>query len=125
MIHPAEGEAKVLRLLPMRDDVIRVSSSPLNSLDNIPQSIMVVAQPQAVNFDLEQNGNELALTTKAMSAKVNLVSGQLNFFDTAGKPMLSTAHSGKFATVTADPSPVAEDSFAISQSFLRSENEAY
>ena len=26
VIHPAEGEAKVLRLLPMRDDVIRVSN---------------------------------------------------------------------------------------------------
>lgn len=125
LIRPAEGEAKVLRLLPMREDVIRVSSSPLDSLDNIPQSIMVVAQPQAVNFDLQKNGNELTLTTKAISAKVNLVSGQLNFFDAAGKPLLSTAHSGKFAKVTADPSPVDEDSFAISQSFLRTEGEAY
>lgn len=125
IVRPEQGEAKILRLTAIRDDIIRVSSSPLNNLDNIPQSIIVVAEPQAIDINLAQTGDELTLATKELIARVNLVSGNLQFQDASGKALLATAHSGKFTKVTGDPSPVDEDSFAVSQSFLRTEGEAY
>ncbi len=124
LVQPIEGEAKTLRLVFMRDDVLRVSASPSDSINTV-DSLMVVARAEKVDFQIEEEGKVLRLRSPALIAEVNVENGQLQMLDADGRSLVKTAHSGKFSAVSGDPSPVDDDSYAISQSFIRTEGEAF
>ncbi len=124
IIKPREGETKTLRIQFVTEDIVRISSTPAEQI-HLPQSIMVVAEPENVSFDLKDAAGILKITTGAMTVEANTADGQLKIKDKAGKVKLVTANSGVFSPVTRDPSPVKEGSVAISQTFLRNQNEAF
>jgi len=122
LIAPAAGETKALRLTVMSDNIVRVTASHTNEINDAAQ-MMVVAEPTLTDFKLKQQGDTLTLSTAKISANVSLQSGQISFLDTDGKPLLTEA-TRTYSPVTADPDPVAADSVAIQQTFTRDSDEA-
>jgi len=124
VVNPATGKTQTLQLQVVDNGIIRVSASPLSSI-NLPDSIMVVAAPKTTAFEISEENRVVTLSTAKMSAKVSLDNGKLRFFNNKGETLLSTLNSGEFSPVTRDPSGSSEDSFALKQSFIRSNDEAY
>ena len=63
--------------------IVRVQTSRFESFESNPYS--VIGQPKGVNFDLEDFGDQLILTTQLLRVEINLASFALTFFDTHGK----------------------------------------
>jgi alpha-glucosidase len=63
--------------------IIRVQASRFESFESNPYS--VIGQPKGVNFELEDLGDQLILTTQLLRVEINLASFALTFFDTHGK----------------------------------------
>ncbi len=123
VVTPSKGEAKKVRLQVVRDDIVRVTASPLEEI-NTPESIMVVAEPIDVPFEIHENAGTVELVTSRIKAEVSLEDGAVKFYKPRGELLLSSLNSGNFENVTRDPETPDKDSFAIKQSFIRSENEA-
>ena len=124
IVSPSSGEAKKVRLQVVRDDIIRVTASSLDKI-NTPESIMVMADVSAVPFQVDENGSAAVLSTNQIKAEVSLQNGAVKFYRPDGELLLASVDSGDFAEVTRDPVTPASDSFAIKQSFIRGEDEAY
>jgi alpha-D-xyloside xylohydrolase len=120
----AHGEFRKMRLQVFNDEVIRVTATPGQDFSNLPDTMMVVAEPAAGGFTTSQDGEIVHLKTGSMSADVSLATGRVVFRDAAGRPLLSEA-SRSLSPVTADPGVVDSDSFAIRQQFEQAENEAF
>lgn len=124
IVSPLSGEAKKVRLQVVRDDIIRITASPSDKITT-PESIMVVAEISEVPFLVNENDNVATLSTDHIKVEVSLENGAVKFYRPDGELLLASADSGDFEEVTRDPITPASDSFAIKQSFMRGEGEAY
>ena len=121
-----EGDTKKLRLQVMSEKIIRVTALPGDDFAVIPDSIQVVAEPEAdVAFTVDQKGNNLVLKTAQITAEASLIDGKVSFHDAAGKLLLKQETPASFSPVTKDPNPVDADSFAIRQEFNRDTEEGF
>lgn len=120
-----DGMARKVRLQVYAEDIVRVTATPQYSFDNLPNYLMVIAQPATIPFDVEQGENKVTLKTRLLAAQIDLVTGRVTFFDRKGKPVLAEADRGRFGEVIDEPGPAAADSYSIHQSFLVDENEAF
>ena len=116
-------EFRKLRLQVIDDGIVRITATPQVDFSNLPDTLMVVAETRAADFQAEENGGILAVRTGALVAEVSLGTGKVQFRDADGKLLLAEAKRS-LAPVTADPGPVDEDSFAIRQQFAGHEAEA-
>ncbi|HEX7028905.1 MAG TPA: TIM-barrel domain-containing protein, partial [Gammaproteobacteria bacterium] len=123
VVTPESGSAKKVRLQVMSDSVIRVTAVPHESLE-VPDSLMVVAQPAAEGFSVEETDGNVLLKTAEVTAEVSLVTGNVRFLDKNGQPVL-TEHGRTFGPVTADPAGADKDSYAIRQEFNRGTDEGF
>jgi alpha-D-xyloside xylohydrolase len=121
---PGNGEFRYVRLQLLSDDIIRVTATPQDDFDNLPDTLMIVAQAQPTAFDVQRQGDELQVVTAKMAAVVSLRDGSVRFEDPNGSVMLAEA-GRSLAVVSFDPGPVDEDSYAIRQRFRRGDGEAY
>lgn len=121
----AEGAAKKVRLQVISEKIIRVTVLPGTDFNVIPESIQVVAKPAAVEFKVEQTGNNLTVKTAQVTATLSLLDGAVNFADAKGNLLLKEENRGSFSAVTADPIKPDADSFALRQEFNRGSDEGY
>lgn len=118
-----EGEFRRLRLQVIDASIVRVTATPREDFSNLPDTLMVVAEPGGGAFEADEADGIVRLDTGALAAEVALDTGIVSFRDAQGKPLLTEA-GRSLAPVTLDPGPVDEDSYAVRQQFLQTADEA-
>lgn len=97
-----DSEAKKVRLQVINDRIVRVTATPQQDFNNLPNTLMVVAKPEQTAFDVKQNDASVVLSTADLSAEVSLVTGVVSFKDEHGKVLTTEVDRGNFAAVTRD-----------------------
>ncbi len=95
-IRPDEGQAKVIRLEVINDNIIRVRATSKETLPEKPASLMIV--PQAAppkDVDIDDDDDKVTVKAKNVKAVVDTETGSIAFFDANGKELLKEAKDGK------------------------------
>ena len=120
LITPTQGPAKRVRLQVMSDRIVRVTAMPADTLQ--PQSLAVVAQPQAdTKFSVESKDGKVTLKTSQVTAEVTMATGVVNFVDANGKTILGERDRGTFEPVKADD----KELYRVHQLFNPGTDEAF
>lgn len=90
---PEEGGAKIVRLQPVADNIIRVSATAESRFAD-RQSLMIVDQPAAPAFSVEKTDTTVSLLTAALCATVDTRSGRVTFADLDGNLILQELAQG-------------------------------
>ncbi|HVI97888.1 MAG TPA: TIM-barrel domain-containing protein [Sphingomonas sp.] len=120
VVTPDSGPAKRVRVLAYGDDRFRVSAVPGTDLRVLPESLMVVAEPEGDPAVSEAQGYVTLKLPKA-SARVRLSDGQVSFVDASGKAVLTESARGAFAPETI----AGQRYFTVSQQFNRGTDEGF
>jgi len=123
VVTPAAGEARKVRLVVLRPDIVRVTTSPTDSLER-SASLMVVASPLPTLFEVDGLPDRVRLRTSELRAEVALDTGAVRFFRADGEPLLAAVDSGHFGPVTRDPDGPDPGHYALRQAFQRTPGEA-
>ncbi len=94
-ISPDGGQAKVIQLEVINDNIIRVRATSKGQLPVKPQSLMIVAQNQKPKFNVAQNEDVVSVKAANVEARVDVKSGGVTFFDANGNQLLKEAKDGK------------------------------
>ncbi len=96
-IKPDGGQAKVICLEVMNDNIIRVRATSESVLPTKKPSLMIVPQtaPAKNSFTVGEDEQTVKVKTKNVTAVVNKATGSVTFFDAAGKSLLKEAKDGK------------------------------
>lgn len=124
-INLRNGAVKKLRLQVYADDIVRVTATPQMDFSNLPDYLMVVAEPEIVPFTVSSTPTIVELKTRSLIARVDLASGKVAFFDYLGNPLLAEADRGTFSNVVDDPGQEDTDSYSVQQSFLADAGEGF
>ena len=96
-IRPDGGQAKVIRLEVINNQIIRVRATSDAALPDKPASLMIV--PQTVldkgSYSITDEGSTVVVKTQKVKAVVQKSTGQITFFDVEGKQLLKEALEGK------------------------------
>ena len=95
-IRPDGGQAKVIRLEVINDNIIRVRATSKEALPDKPASLMIV--PQAAppkDIDIDDEDDKVTVKAKNVKAVVDTETGGITFFDADGKELLKEAKDGK------------------------------
>ena len=104
-IRPSGGEAKVIRLEVINDNIIRVRATSKDELPQKPQSLMIVPQAQwkgHVSVAEREGRNDdvikapfVQVKAQGVMAEVNKLTGQITFRDAEGRELLKEKPDGK------------------------------
>ena len=96
-ICPDNGQAKVVRLEVMNDNIIRVRATSKEALPEKPASLMIVPQsaPAKGSYSVTEEGETVVVKARNVKAVVQKATGEVAFFDAAGKQLLKEAKDGK------------------------------
>ncbi|SEF41885.1 alpha-D-xyloside xylohydrolase [Xylanibacter ruminicola] len=96
-IRPDGGQAKVIRLEVMNDNIIRVRATSAEALPEKPASLMIVSQtaPAKGSYRVSDEGETVVVKARNVKAVVQKATGEISFFDAAGKALLKEAKDGK------------------------------
>ena len=91
------GQAKVIRLEVMNDNIIRVRATSEEALPEKPASLMIVPQttPAKGSYTVSDEGETVVVKTSGVKAVVQKTTGEVTFFDGDGKQLLKEAKDGK------------------------------
>lgn len=82
------GNAQVVKLQVVSDHIIRVIASPFKELQP-QQSLAVLPLAFKPKWEIKESGNKIILTTTALVATIDPVTGAVAFADLEGKPILA------------------------------------
>jgi len=95
-ITPDGGQAKVIRLEVMNDNIIRVRATSKEALPEKPASLMIVPQVAPTKgYMIIEEGDNVVVKAKNVKAVVSKATGEVTFFDAEGKQLLKEAKGGK------------------------------
>ena len=95
-IRPDGGQAKVIRLEVMNDNIIRVRATSKEALPEKPASLMIVPQTAPTKgFTISEEGETVVVKAKNVKAVVEKATGEVTFFDAEGKELLKETKDGK------------------------------
>ena len=95
-ITPDGGQAKVVRLEVMNDNIIRVRATSKEALPEKPASLMIVPQVAPTKgYMITEEGDNVVVKAKNVKAVVSKATGEVTFFDAEGKQLLKEAKGGK------------------------------
>ena len=96
-IMPDGGQAKVVYLEVMNNQIIRVRATSQQALPTKPASLMIVPQsaPAKGSYTITDEGATVVVKTQKVKAVVQKSTGAITFFDAAGKQLLKEAQDGK------------------------------
>ena len=96
-IRPDGGQAKVINLEVINDNIIRVRATSKEALPVKPASLMIVPQVAAPkgSYTISEEGGDVVVKTKNVKAVVSKADGRVKFFDAEGKKLLKEAQDGK------------------------------
>ena len=92
-IRPDSGQAKVMRLEVVNDNIIRVRATCENELPE-KQSLMIVKQTAMPRFTVT-DGDVVSIKARGVEARVNKHTGTVTFLDASGRQLLKEAKDGK------------------------------
>ena len=90
VVRPAQGDIKEVRLDVMNDNIIHVVKLD-QAGKTITPSLMTIAQPCVCKFKLTNANGIVTLNAGKISARVALTNGKVDFYNAAGKPILTQA----------------------------------
>jgi len=93
-IHPSGGQAKVIRLQVVGDQIIRVQATSEAALKD-KQSLIIVPQNATPDYQVQEDEASVKVSTGKLTAVVSKSTGELTFYDAAGKVWLKEASGGK------------------------------
>jgi alpha-D-xyloside xylohydrolase len=123
VVAPTAGDFRKVRLQLIDEGIVRVTATPADDFSNLPEPLMVIAEPGGAAFQADEQDAAVRLRTDTLTAFVSRKDGSVRFEDAAGKTLLAEA-GRSIAPVSADPGHVDADSFAIRQQFRRGADEA-
>lgn len=96
-VKPDGGQAKVICLEVMNDNIIRVRATSESALPVKKPSLMIVPQtaPAKKNYTVSEDEQSVKVKAKNVTAVVNKATGAIVFFDATGKQLLKEAKDGK------------------------------
>ena len=96
-IRPDGGQAKVICLEVMNDQIIRVRATSAEALPEKPASLMIVPQtaPAKGSYTVSEEGDNVVVKAKNVKAVVSKATGEVCFFDADGNQLLKEAKDGK------------------------------
>ena len=95
-IRPDSGQAKVINLEVMNDNIIRVRATSKDALPVKPASLMIVPQVAPTKgFTISEEGDDVIVKARNVKAVVSKATGELTFFDANGNQLLKEAKDGK------------------------------
>jgi len=117
------GNPKAIRLQVISDKIIHVISSPADSFSTAKSLITLPDLKGSSDWKLIEEKDQLILTTKAVKAKVSLLTGEIVFSDTTGQVILQEKQGGgkTFRAIRVDN----EDMYALRQVFESPADEAF
>lgn len=120
VVKPDTGAAKEVRLEVMADNIIHVVKLD-QAGKSLNPSLMTVAAPVSGNFSVAASGKDkVTLKAKKISVAVSLATGQVQFFNAAGKAFL-TQQTESMAPVDIDGKPF----LAVKQGFNYGTKDAF
>ena len=90
--HQNYGPSQI-RLQVVNDRIIRVQATAEQSFRN-KQSLIIVPQNSKAKYKVEEQGDDLIITTAAMRAVLNEATGQITFYDLKGQVLLNEVAQG-------------------------------
>ena len=95
--NPQQNGAKVVRLQVINDNIIRVQATSEAQLPQKQPSLMIVPQkaPAAASYSVTEEGGNVVVKTAGVKAVVSKQTGEVEFFDAAGRRLLKEADGGK------------------------------
>ena len=96
-ICPDGGQAKVVCLEVMNDNIIRVRATSKDALPEKPASLMIVPQaaPAKGSYTVSDEGETVVVKARNVKAVVSKATGEVTFFDGDGNQLLKEAKDGK------------------------------
>ena len=96
-IRPDGGQAKVIRLEVINDNIIRVRATSEALLPQKPASLMIVPQtaPAKNTYTVSEEGDVVVVKAKNVKAVVSKATGEVTFFDAEGNQLLKETKDGK------------------------------
>ena len=96
-IRPDGGQAKVIRLEVINDNIIRVRATSKEALPEKPASLMIVPQtaPAKGSYTVSEEGETVVVKARNVKAIVQKTTGEVTFFDANGNQLLKEAKDGK------------------------------
>ena len=94
-IRPDGGQARVIRLEIINDQIIRVRATSKEQLPDKPASLMIVPQTSKAKGTIADEGETMVVKTARVKAVVEKTTGSLTFYDAKGKQLLQEAKDGK------------------------------
>lgn len=86
IIRPDGGQAKVIQLEVINDNIIRVRATPKDELPVKPASLMIVPQqaPAKGSYSIEETSEQVSVIAKNVKAVVDKKTGHIEYFDSKG-----------------------------------------
>ena len=94
-IRPDGGQARVIRLEIINDQIIRVRATSKEQLPDKPASLMIVPQTSKAKGTIADEGETMVVKTARVKAVVEKTTGSLTFYDAKGKQLLQEVKDGK------------------------------
>ncbi|MVT08965.1 TIM-barrel domain-containing protein [Chitinophaga tropicalis] len=91
---PVAGGVKQVKLQVITDKIIRVTASPADSISGTPSLMAVVTGDPGVKWTTEEKEDQVTLKTNALTASVNLTTGEVVFRDLNGNIVLQEKKGG-------------------------------
>ena len=96
-VRPDGGQAKVICLEVVNDNIIRVRATSKDALPDKPVSLMIVPQvtPAKGSYTVNEDDAMVVVTAANVRADVSKATGEITFFDGDGNQLLKEAKDGK------------------------------
>ena len=94
-IRPDGGQARVIRLEIINDQIIRLRATSKEQLPDKPASLMIVPQTSKAKGTIADEGETMVVKTARVKAVVEKTTGSLTFYDAKGKQLLQEVKDGK------------------------------
>lgn len=125
---PGAKSAKMVRLLPVGERIIRVSATAESSFAD-PQSLVVLPQ-QSPRYTQHQHGDTITIATSQLQAHVLQSTGRVWFTDSNGHTLLAENGTRDFTPykctqIHADGTPENYHGWSIQQAWLPAQGEAF
>ena len=95
IIRPDSGQARLVCLQVMNDGIIRVRATSDDVLPQKPNSLIIVPQTAAPDYEVTEDSEKVCIKTARVQAVVSLRTGRVTFLDADGKLMLRESDEGK------------------------------
>ena len=94
-VRPDGGQAKVIRLQVINDNIIRVQATSKDALPEKPKSLMIVPQTAKPKFEVSEDAATVTVKAKNVKAVVTKATGGVTFYDADGNLLTKEAKDGK------------------------------